>query len=72
MFSSPEDLLFRTPDFYASASRRLNDELHGVLRYADEHFGGPNPYIEAIEKNIQFARELASKGEVRLRRQPPS
>jgi hypothetical protein len=71
VFSSADDLLFKTPAFYAAAQQRLDQELHGAQHYAARHFGGDNPYLEAIEKNIAFARQLASSREVRLRRQTP-
>lgn len=47
---------------------RLNDQLGRAYRYAETHFGGPNLYLEAIERNIEFAkqRDLSL-----LRRSPP-
>ena len=62
------DLVVKTPSFYKSAMTRLNDQLGRAYRYAETHFGGPNLYLEVIERNIEFAkqRDLSL-----LRRSPP-
>ena len=70
VFSSGEDLLRKTPSFYANASRRLDVELGGAYQYAQTHFGGQNLYMEAVKQNIRFAEKLEA-GDVTLRRQPP-
>jgi len=72
-FKSVEDLVVKTPSFYRSAMARLNDQLGQAYRYAETHFGGRNFYIEAIDRNIQFANEVATKRDLSLlRRLPPS
>jgi hypothetical protein len=72
MFASGEDLLQKTPGFYAGASKRLVDDLAGSYSYAEHHFGGQNLYIEGVQKNIRFAQSLVSQGETsRLKRVPP-
>ena len=73
LFSSPEDLLRKTPDFYLTAQRRLTDLLGRVFEYAGAHFGGPNLYLDEVRKNVQHAMRVAALGEVRslLRRNPP-
>jgi len=72
-FSSPEDLLNKTPAFYLTAERRLGDLLGGAFDYARTHFGGRNLYLDAVLKNVRHARRVAALGEVRglLRRNPP-
>jgi hypothetical protein len=70
VFASGEDLLRKTPSFYANASRRLDVELGGAYQYAQSHFGGQNLYMEAVKQNIRFAERL-ERGEAELRRQPP-
>jgi hypothetical protein len=72
-FSSPEQLVSNTPDFYRSAMARLNDELEGVYRYAEDHFGGKNLYLEEMDKNVNYAESVGSQRALhRLRRQPPA
>ena len=71
-FKSAEDLVVKTPGFYKSAMARLNDELGGVYRYAETHFGGRNFYIETIYNSIPFATKVAKERNLTLlRRSPP-
>ena len=72
VFSSPEDLVIKTPQFYRTASRRLDSELGGAYRYAKEHFGGNNLYMDAVKQNVRFAERIGQDGKVELRRHPPS
>ena len=72
LYASGEDLVSKTPRFYQGATRRLDNELGGTHRYASEHFGGQDLYLEELRKNIEFARavqpgEFASE----LKRVPP-
>jgi hypothetical protein len=72
VFKSVEDLLQRTPMFYRTATVRLNDQLGGTYAYAHDHFGGQNLYIEEIDKNVQYATEIARQHDLSLlRRTPP-
>ncbi len=66
LFSSGDDLVSRTPDFYQGACKRLDGQLARSYEYAAWHFGGANLYLDEIRKNIDYART----GE-RLRRHPP-
>jgi len=72
-FTSGEDLVLKTPRFYEGACRRLEDKLGRSYDYAARHFGGPNLYLEAMRRNIDYAQAVVKSGEVaqRLRRQPP-
>ena len=72
VFSSGEDLLRKTPTFYANATRRLQDDLGGAYQFAQSHFGGTNLYMDAVKQNIRFAERSSEKGEIVLRRQPPA
>lgn len=70
--SSPEELVSNTPEFYRSAMARLDGALGGVYRYAEDHFGGRNLYLEEIDKNVNYAGTVgAAKALHRLRRQAP-
>lgn len=71
IFASAEDLIFRTPQFFATAQKRLDDDLAGAYRYAESHFGGENPYLSEIRKNIAFAEEMRNQKRVQLRRKLP-
>ncbi len=72
IFSSGEDLLRKTPNFYASATQRLEGDLGGAYQFAGTHFGGVNLYMDAVKQNIRFAERLGRQGDIQLRRQPPS
>jgi hypothetical protein len=71
-FSSPQDLLFKTPRFYEGACRRLDEKLGRSYEHAARHFGGPNLYLESMRKNAEYARSIMESGEIRLRRKPPN
>ena len=63
----------KTPGFDYRATRRLEEELAGSYRVAEHHFGGQNLYLEELDKNIRFAREVTASGDLSvLRRVPPS
>lgn len=58
-FKSAEELMQRTPDFWAKYVRpRLDDTLGGLHRFLAEPFpDGPNRYLERIEENIARIRQ---------------
>ncbi len=72
IFASATDLIAKTPNFYETAAHRLDGLLEASYRYAEPHFGGRNYYVEAVEQNINYARELGARTEKpQLRRRPP-
>ena len=72
LFDSPEDLLRKTPGFYRTANARLTDQLGAAYDLVKEHFGGHNPYLEEVAKNIRYAERVAETGDLKLlRRVPP-
>jgi hypothetical protein len=72
IFSSGEDLLRKTPGFYAGATRRLKEDLDNGLAYAENYFGGQNLYIEGAEKNMRFAELVRDEQDFSLlKRSPP-
>jgi len=72
MFVSGEDLVYKTPGFYAGARKRLDLQLARAYQYAERHFGGQNLYLEEMEKNISHAQAAAEeKDPGMLRRTPP-
>ena len=72
IFSSGEDLLRKTPGFYAGATRRLKQDLGNGLEFAETHFGGQNLYMEGVEKNMRFAALVRDEQDFDLlKRTPP-
>src|SRR5665647_2993260 len=73
LFSSPQDLVIKTPGFYRSAKKRMDETLHGAYHFVEKHFNGQNPYLEAVEKNILFAEYVIAHGADigMLQRTPP-
>lgn len=67
-FSSGDDLVSKTPGFYETAIRRLNDDLGGAYGYAARYFGGPNLYLDGMRRNVGHAAQPAPV----LRRRPPA
>jgi hypothetical protein len=73
VFASGDDLVQKTPQFYQNASRRLDLQLARAYEYAAGHFGGANPYVEEMQKNVRYAQLVAKEPSAeQLRRQPPS
>lgn len=69
-YSSPEDLILKTPAFYECVARtRIERKLGHADRYAESHFDGPNPYQDEIDRNMGFLRETIETADLgRLRR----
>jgi hypothetical protein len=72
VFADADDLLRKTPSFYANATRRLDQDLGGAYQFAQVHFGGNNLYMDAVKQNIRFAERINQRGEIVLRREPPA
>ncbi len=73
LYESGEDLVRKTPRFYQGASRRLDADLGGAHKYARDHFGGQNLYLEELTKNIDFAQTINDEGDgSALKRNPPN
>ncbi len=73
VFSSGEDLVRKTPAFFANAMRRLDQDLARAYDYAESHFDGRNYYIDEMQKNVRYAAAYDAAGDERmLRRAPPT
>ena len=73
VYRSGEDLVRKTPRFYQGAARRLDADLGGTHKYAQEHFGGQHLYLEELTKNIDFAQAINADGDsATLKRHPPT
>ena len=73
-YASGDDLLKKTEDIYRnSVKTRLENSFESVYEYANVLFDGTNPYLMAIEKNLAYLRQIASRGDgigLALRRRP--
>jgi hypothetical protein len=69
-YSSPEDLIYKTPGFYEYVAReRINRKLGAADRYAEAHFDGPSLYQSEIDSNMSYLRQAIETANLsRLRR----
>ena len=69
-YSSPEDLIYKTPGFYEYVARdRINRKLGAADRWAAAHFDGTNLYQIAIDSNMSYLRDAIENADLnRLRR----
>jgi hypothetical protein len=69
-YTSPEDLIIKTPGFYEYVARtRIREKLGGVDRFAESHFGGEDLYSLEINRNIDHLRSVLETADFsRLRR----
>jgi hypothetical protein len=72
-YASGLDLLRQTPEFVAEVrEKRLDTDFGSAYRYLEILYGGRNPYMEAIERNVDYLRQvLRSENWRLLRRNPP-
>jgi hypothetical protein len=57
-YASAQDLISKTPSFFEKfVMKRLKEDYHSVYRFAANHFGGKNSYIDGINRNIDQIRE---------------
>ena len=72
IFKSGDDVVRKTPGFYQNAIRRLDRQLASAYQYAEPHFGGQNVYLDEMQKNVRYAKQMAThRGADLLRRTPP-
>ena len=72
-YKSGNDLLLKTPAFYQQVMRdRLNSKFNRAYRYAEVLYGGQNPYIDAIRRNIEHLVRVLEAGDWSLLRRKPS
>jgi len=72
-YSSGLDLLRQTPRFVRETRvERLEGEFEHAYRYLEALFGGKNPYLEAIDRNLVYLHRILRAERWRLlRRNPP-
>ena len=73
VYSSGLDVLRQTPRFVDGIHRsHLDGEFGGLYRHLEALFNGKNPYMVAIERNMEYLQEvLRSERWPMLRRDPP-
>lgn len=71
-YDSPQDLLRRTPAFFAEVVRpRLDGDLAGRYACLTDHFGGSDPYMASVAQNLRHLEALlATENFAALRRRP--
>jgi len=69
-YTSPEDLIYKTPGFYEYVAReRILKKLGAADRYAEAHFDGPSLYQTEIDANMSYLKEAIESADLaRLRR----
>ena len=72
-YASGLDLLRQTPKFvFDMRAKRLDGEFNRAYRYLEVLYGGRNPYMASIDRNLEYLqRILRSENWRLLRRQPP-
>ena len=65
-FSSVNDLMEKTPEFWTGfVQKRLNEDFGGLQRYLNDPYpDGPNYYLECIEANMERVRRRVAEGAV--------
>ena len=73
-YESGADLLQKTPGFYQQVTKeRLQAKFNRAYRYMEPVFGGENPYVLAIKKNMMHLVRVLKSGDWNLlRRRPPA
>lgn len=73
LYGSGLDLLRQTPQFVADTiANRLGSAFGHSYRHVEPLFGGINPYMDAINQNLEYLRGLARSSRwPLLRRNPP-
>jgi hypothetical protein len=72
-YASGLDLLRQTPKFvFDMRAKRLDGEFNRAYRFLEVLYNGRNPYMESIDRNLEYLqRILRSENWRLLRRQPP-
>ncbi|HEV7448342.1 MAG TPA: HD domain-containing protein [Steroidobacteraceae bacterium] len=72
-YASGLDLLRQTPEFVAEVrAKRLDGEFHAAYKNLEILYNGRNPYMEAIDRNVDYLRQILRSENWRLlRRNPP-
>jgi hypothetical protein len=67
VYATPEDLLRKTPAFYDRVVRvRLEEDFSRMYRYLAPHFGGVDPHIQGMHRNLAFLNNLIARNDFSL------
>jgi hypothetical protein len=67
VYKSPTHLMQSTPNFIRSVIEvRLDGYFHSYYRYAADHFGGPNLYMDAIQENCRRLEAILARKNPKL------
>lgn len=72
-YASGLDLLRQTPEFVSEVrAKRLDGDFNSAYRFLEALYSGRNPYMEAIDRNMAYLRQILRSENWRLlRRSPP-
>ena len=72
LYKNPEHLLRKTPEFCRrQVVERLDRDLAGMHRLMHTHFGGLDPYGQAMSRNLAYLERVLTRGAFdTLRRKP--
>jgi hypothetical protein len=63
LYDSGYDLLRKTPVFYTSmVKKRLDQDFGEMYHDLEPLFGGENPYLQAIERNMGYLQKILDEG----------
>jgi hypothetical protein len=63
-YPSAQHLMKETPEFFEDfVMKRLIGDFNSIYRFASNHFGGRNLYIDGIRKNIAQLKERTHTNE---------
>jgi hypothetical protein len=72
-YASGLDLLRQTPKFMEDTiSKRLEGAFNGAYHYVDPLFGGRNPYMETIQRSLDYLRQVLRSESWRMLRRTPN
>ncbi len=71
-YSSPEELMHKTPLFFSHVKKRLSQDFRNVHRFLETFFGAGNLYIKEMLNNNNYLKKVLEKDDLSLlRRNPP-
>lgn len=62
LYDSPQDLLRKTPAFFENiVKKRLERDFAQVYRHLASHFGGDDPYLRGMYRNLAYLDQLIAR-----------
>jgi hypothetical protein len=64
LYDSPQDLLRKTPAFFENiVKKRLERDYAQVYRHLASHFGGDDPYLRGMYRNLAYLDQLIARND---------